>query len=247
MRQIELNSTLPRGGLLQGVDLANLLDELETDGETEDPPCGKVNVIFDRIRVSGSQNPGFFGEPGPRAEWSVDLQVNGTVKSWYSDQVKDNTDFHLGHNFRVDLDDPSTSEIRVYVSGQEEDPSSPHDQLPVARGTHGPNDDYGIGKSFTASGSKGPFAYTVEYRVECLHTQTSALSVDRAADTVRNMSGSETVSADGGRPRDDDCLTTFLNVASTRGYELQGSDGTMLLFRGPGDVREVIDAFGGEG
>lgn len=231
--------------LLRGIALDDLIDELEDESSDEEPPCGKVNVVFDRIRITGSQTPGFFGEPGPKAEWSVDIQVNGTVKNWYSDQVKDNTDFHLGHNFRVDLDDPSTSEIRVYVSGQEEDPSSPNEQLPVAQATHGPKDDYGIGKSFTTAGSKGPFKYTVEYRIECLYTQTSALSMDRATDTVRSMAESRTVSADGGQLREDDCLTTFLNVAANRGYELQGTDGKMLLFEGPGDVREVMEAFDG--
>lgn len=221
--------------------IMELLEKLTDDDEDDDeePPCNKVNVIFDRIHVSDSQNDGFFGEPGPRAEWSVDLQVNGRVKNWYSDQVQDNTQFHLGYNLEVDLADPRTSEVRVDVSGVEEDSTSANDVLPQASQTHGSKTNWGIGRSHSIHGSNGTFSYTIDYRIECLYTRTSAISKAKAVDTVKSRL--ESTGMDVEHLDDDDALTIFMDRAEREGYELKSADGESLIFEGPDSIRGAMD------
>jgi hypothetical protein len=220
------------------VMVRELLNEEEEEEEKE-PSCNKVNVVFDQIHVSNSQNDGFFGEPGPKAEWSVDFQVNGKRESWYSDQVQDNTQFHVGKDIGVDLADPRTSEIKVGVSGYEEDSSSANDSLPTSNDTHGSNTDWGIGQSFSIHGSNSTFAYTVDYRIECLYTRTSALSQTRAITAVESRLESAGVNVDD--LDDDEVLTMFMDRARRDGYELKSSDNGRMIFEGPDSIREVVD------
>lgn len=227
-----------------------LLEQIEEllpldEDEDEEPPCNKVNVIFDRIHVSDSQNDGFFGEPGPNAEWSVDLQVNGRVMNWYSDQVQDNTQFYLGHNAEVDLADPRTSEIRVDVSGVEDDSTSGDDVLPRASKTHGSKTNWGIGRSHSVHGSNGTFTYTIDYRIECLYTRTSAISKAQAVDTVKSRLQSTGMDVE--QLDDDDALTIFMDRAEREGYELKSSDSETLVFEGPDSIKGVADEAFAEG
>jgi len=228
-------------------ELADLTDLLETvrdlmDGDQEDeqkaPQCNKVEIIIDQIRVSDSQNDGFFGEPGPYAEWSVDFQVNGKVRNWTSDQVQDGTQFHVGYNIGVNLADPRTSEVKMDISGVETDPTSANDQLPQASARHGKKTNWGIGRSHSIQGDDGTFTYTVDYRIECLYTRTSALSKDKAIRAVRKR-----LASSGVEPEDmdeDELLTVFMDRARRDGYTLQSTDEGVMYWEGPGSIENVV-------
>jgi hypothetical protein len=175
-------------------------------------------------------------DPGANAEWYLTIVVNGTSRTWITQNARDNQNYSIGFDLAVSLTNTSST-IRVSSSGYEDDNTSANDDLPTAEQTHGSFDNWGIGGTRQLAGSNADFSYTINYTVTCLQQNAqSVISRDEAIQFVRRRLESV------GAPTDrspEELLTTFIRKVSTKGLQLKQIDSGLLLWEGPTPVHRL--------